>query len=120
MERKIVGYSGQVTGKMHIELSDGHFHGIVSVAARMNNFYFHFVSVLDDCLHVLRHFVIKDVFLQDDAGSLQTEHQSLEGLCEFGVITAVDGLDKDGIAINLDHDQRNCPVWLEKVMFHTS
>ena len=67
-------------------------------------FHFHFIFVSDDCLRGLGYFVTEDIFLRDNSGSFQVEHQCVLGLCEFGVIVAVGGLNEDGIAIDLDHD----------------
>ena len=46
--------------------------------------------------------------LLDDAGSLQAEHQNSVGSCEFEVVVALGGLDKDDTAINLNHNHDIC------------
>jgi hypothetical protein len=44
------------------------------------------------------------MFLLDNAGPFQLEQERIVCLYHFGVLVALHGLDKDGIAINFHHN----------------
>ena len=103
MECKVDGDPGDDTAEMGFKVSDGHLCGLVVVSARWNELHLHFVLILYDCFRGFEHFIIEDVFFWYDTCLLEAEHQHMICLVGFSVVASVDGLNEDGVAIDIDH-----------------
>ena len=89
---------------MGFEVLNSHLGSIASMATRRYQVHFHLVLVADDIFHRFGHFVIEDVLLRHDTGKFETQHERSICPCELCIFTTAQRLDKNGIAIDLNHN----------------
>ena len=70
-----------------------------------HKFHLHLVSFTDHGFFILRHYIAEDVFLWDNAGSLQTQHHCSVRSYHFGVLAALCCFNHDVITVDLNDDR---------------
>ncbi len=74
------------------------------MATWWHQFHIQFARVTNVILHVFRYFIVKDMFLGDDAGPFELGQECI--LCPYhlGILAVLHGLDKDSVAVGLHHN----------------
>ncbi len=89
---------------MGFEVAYGYLGCIASVASWWHQFHIQFARVMDVILCAFRYLIVKDMFLGDYAGSFQLEQECVVCPYHLGILAALHGFDKDGIAIDFHHN----------------
>jgi hypothetical protein len=76
----------------------------VSVATWWHQFHIKFAHVADVILHVFRYLIVKDMFLGDKAGPIESEQECIVCLYHLGILAVLHGFKKDGVAVNFHHN----------------
>ncbi len=88
---------------MGFEVAYGHLSCIPLMASRWHQFHVELVCVADVVFHVLGYFVVKDVFLWNNARPFQLLEKCVICLYHLRILATFHGFDKDGIAVGFHH-----------------
>jgi hypothetical protein len=86
------------------EVAYGYLACIASLATWWHQFHIQFARVTNVILHVFRYLIVKDMFLDDNAGPIEPEQECLVCLYHLGILAAFHGFNKDGVAVNFHHN----------------
>ncbi len=73
------------------------------MASWWHQFHVELVCVVDVVFHVLGYFVVKDMFLWNNACLFQSLEECVIGLYHLHILATFHGFDKDGVAVNFHH-----------------
>jgi hypothetical protein len=74
------------------------------MATWWHQFHIQFARVTNVILHVFRYLIVENMFLGDNAGPFELEQECIVCPYHLGVLAVLDGLDKDGVAVDFHHN----------------
>jgi hypothetical protein len=86
------------------EVVYGYLGCVASVATWWHQYHIQFARVTDVILHVFRYLVVKDVFLEDNAGPFESEQECVVCLYHLGILAVFHRFNEYGIAVDLHHN----------------
>ncbi len=89
---------------MGFEVAYGYLGCVVSVAAWWHQFHIQFAPVTNVILHIFRYLIVKDMFLEDNAGPFEPEREWVVCPHHLGILAVLHGVNKDGVAVNFYHN----------------
>ncbi len=88
---------------MGFEVAYGHLSCIPLMASQWHQFHVKLVCVADVVFHVLGYFVVKDMFLWNNARLFQSLEECIIRSYHLCIIATFHGFNKDGIAVDFHH-----------------
>jgi hypothetical protein len=73
------------------------------MASRWHQFHVKLVCVMDVVFHVLGYFIVKDVFLWNNAHPFQLLEECVIRLYHLRILATFHGTNEDGVAVDIHH-----------------
>jgi hypothetical protein len=88
---------------MGFEVVYGHLSCIPLMASRWHQFHVKLVCAVDMVFHVLRYFVVEDVFLWNNARPFQSLEECVIRSYHLCILATFHGFNEDGVDVNFHH-----------------